>query len=1464
VGWYYSTNNTQEPYTPATAYPYSRSLTASDGSTNVVRNTLAGDVFRAGAGRETVSGQFGVGTELDQYLTLRNKYFITSANAPTTQNSAAADLGQSVASLRAASLQQVAVTANGEKAITIQDKEGHAVASMRPATAADAWLTTQNSVDIGLPYMLRCNSSSQTSVASIISLTSALANSSLTTIVVYDGNDNLLYSGSPANFTPPAGGSFYITAGVPFRLVYRTLPFSLEPTIVTEESGTYVINSFHNFYTLAPGAVSITSSAASGNYDYVLLNMAADPAQADVTAAFKANPSQLPAGFYRLLATKGQVTLTYTNRYKDISYSFYNQLGQVVGSLAPNGVKKVIDDLAAGGTGYASTSALPFFTSYEYDQQGRLTASTETDAGRTEYAYRTDGKLRFSQNAKQRSRGYFSYVNYDAVGRVVETGECQPSSTTYLTSIRTDATVLDYVPVYGGFAGGFDTRWFMRADVVQTVYDIPTTNFTPPSGYTQANLSGRVSATVKYSSLGLGIITETAHSIYSYDEQGRVSWLAKQAAQQPTRTVDYTYDLAGKVRTVCYQQGTPVDRLTHYYTYDADQRLVKVETNKELPTTTAAVRTEHARYEYYLHGPLKRVVYNQNLQGVDYTYTAQGWLKGINSEQLPNDPGGDGSTQPTKPDLFGTSLHYYSDPTEYTSRAMAGKTTYASTSFANDNSRYDGTLSATGWQTQPGNINTYSYRYDYKSQLAKSDYGRLVDLGSVSAFVSNGGQYQESNLTYDPNGNLTYLKRTDGAGWSTTEGQYNYENNSTTNKLKTVTNGSQTIISYGYDELGQMTSQQEPQSPTKNKYLQYDMSGKVTAVYRDPSYSQLIAQYTYDEAGQRLSQQVYDAPPATTYTTTYFVRDAAGSELATYIYSSTTGQTALYEQPIYGAARLGVYRQPRDQEPAQQLYELNDQLGNTRIVFREPTSETLVLTMEGATQKERDDFSDPSPATYNAVQTSTYNHGAGMFCMGLLKQPGLERGPGRTVLMQRGDKLDVSVFAGYPDQNGVLTRTMPRLLIGLGIANASQPAPSTPSSEGKQPQPGWQQALSKVSLGIALPLSAKVTAPLAKGVPQAWLQYTVTRADNGQFVRNDIAYISARAEGTWEQLQLSLEITEDYPVKVEVSTWNGDGVTMVYFDDMSVTQTTGMVVQENHFYPYGQRNEGISWTRQYLRNYGRGYQGQYTRFDEETGYTAFDLRMYDARFGRWLSTDPKRQYVSPYIGMGNNPVSSVDPDGGSTNSTEVWYNESTGKYQVSGGNLKDGDLNIYVVSIYGVRTGEILGRSLFIDSFYNADYTGDNKWMGTIDPHDFSGANFLLGIRDDTPSLEGYVANWKGYNYKALGYDKTKDGSFGNYTYRAGPVNSFLENNHYSGNIYASGRDIGNIAAGYVAGKSGMTFPASMGVFQRFQAKQNGNIFGNGDESHQTRMGESLGWRYGNRAYNDNSFIGGDRTKGVK
>ena len=80
--------------------------------------------------------------------------------------------------------------------------------------------------------------------------------------------------------------------------------------------------------------------------------------------------------------------------------------------------------------------------------------------------------------------------------------------------------------------------------------------------------------------------------------------------------------------------------------------------------------------------------------------------------------------------------------------------------------------------------------------------------------------------------------------------------------------------------------------------------------------------------------------------------------------------------------------------------------------------------------------------------------------------------------------------------------------------------------------------------------------------------------------------------------------------------------------------------------------------------YRWGFQGQFAEEDEETGWNAFELRMYDPVIGRWLVPDPYNQYPSPYIGMGNNPINREDPDGGFDEPKNGWqrfWNSITGR-----------------------------------------------------------------------------------------------------------------------------------------------------------------------------------------------------------
>ncbi len=1237
LGWYYSTSNNLEPSTATTSYPYSRTEEAPDGSTGVVRSSGVGEVFRIGQGKENVQGSFGVRSELVNYAQLRSRYFPNAV------------AGEHPVRFSDNATQQVSINSNGQKAISFQDKEGRTLMTARPGTLNN-WLTAANTVEIGWPYSLAKNANEFYENAVI----EATAD-----IVVYDAQNIRLFTGHARDYNATLSaraGSCRIYCNEPFRVITGRIlnattmqPLSwnsmYELPAVKREAYAYF-----NFYTFSTGATSV-SPIISGS-EYTVTNTSTG---ADVSAVFRSGSGTIPAGFYQIRIIHGAVTLSYRNDYQDISYNFYNQKGQLLGSLAPNGAKLVI----ANSSAYPTVASLPFYTSYEYDVQGRLLALNETEAGRTQYYYRADGTIRFSQNAKQRPLGHFSYTNYDDVSRPVEAGECRPASPTYFTTLVESAgfaAILESTASRGGFA-----LEHPRQDVILTAYDLPVTTPSVGATYTQDYLAGQVSNTRKYALFNAqtNAGTITSQTWFSYDEQGRSKWVIRQQFGQAAHTLDYDYDFNGKVLSVCYQRNNPATRFTHYYSYDADQRLAEVSTNTADPSAAPQPKKVQATYAYYLHGPLRRMVIG-GMQGVDYLYTAQGWLKSINGIQPGSDP--DGFASPA--DLFSQELEYYAGD-YYSARRPQG--TVAST--GNHPERFDGTVRAQVWRTpsRPAAMNGYGYRYDERGHLSHADYGALI-LGTNgnASFTPDLTRFQEGNFTYDPNGNLGDLRRTGRPTVNLMNIKYDYVAN--TNKLARVYNPatSATTISYGYDELGQMTSQLETGKP---KYFTYDVSGKVTDVRRAAgnNAADLIAHYDYDEYGQRIRQVVYNAQQVAE--TTQYVRDVAGNEVASYYIAPNTTALLLAEQPVYGAARVGLVRQPRGEEPRAELYELNDQLGNTRVVFQAPRTDTYLLTMEmDKVTQEKKDFPTPTAATYDAVRSKDYARGDTPDGSGWAIRLINQIGPGKKLAIAPGDEVRLEVWAGYPAVPGgvilgraAATPLKPGLLAGATLLTQT---PQRPQAEGPgtRPLPAWQRLLSQVSLGVAIPLTARqpklppnLTAASARATaaPNAVLRYTLRLVRDGSVVNQGSTAVTSSAQGTWAPLSLNVNVAIEEPAELEVWVQSND-TAPIYFDDLKIEHQVGSLVAENHFYPYGQRNDALSWTRPYLRSYGRGYQGQNTRFDEETGYDNFELRLYDSRIGRWLSTDPMGQYHSPYVGMGNNPVNRVDPDGGFDWWTDFW------------------------------------------------------------------------------------------------------------------------------------------------------------------------------------------------------------------
>ena len=241
--------------------------------------------------------------------------------------------------------------------------------------------------------------------------------------------------------------------------------------------------------------------------------------------------------------------------------------------------------------------------------------------------------------------------------------------------------------------------------------------------------------------------------------------------------------------------------------------------------------------------------------------------------------------------------------------------------------------------------------------------------------------------------------------------------------------------------------------------------------------------------------------------------------------------------------------------------------------------------------------------------------------------------------------------------------------------------------------------------------------------------------------------------------------------------------------------------------------------------------------DVETGYSYFGSRYYSSDLSIWLSVDPmsdKYPSLSPYTYCANNPIKLVDPNG---EEIEVTANDD-GSYTVVGGSLNK-DRNIYIVKD-GKRTGDVLGQTMTDYSFFNEE--GNVVKGAVIDPTDNSGQDFLNGVKSDNPGLFSYMFHAthgdEKYDFKVQGGADDKN------------VNRGMPVNIDGKTVYASARDIGNYAAGYVSGRKGLSWTVTRLGFDGYQTGIKNVIKGNWNpESNVSQSAQRLGFNAGEKQH---------------
>lgn len=340
---------------------------------------------------------------------------------------------------------------------------------------------------------------------------------------------------------------------------------------------------------------------------------------------------------------------------------------------------------------------------------------------------------------------------------------------------------------------------------------------------------------------------------------------------------------------------------------------------------------------------------------IDYAYTLQGWLKGINSTAVGDgafDMGEDGNTGSANKyvarDAFGFSLNYYAG--DYASINI-NPFAAISNSFP-----VDATDSkATGKDLFNGNIrgmlvnipklgdaHVYGYRYDQLNRIvAMNSFTGLSSNTFTAAATDN---YRE-RISYDGNGNiLTYLRNGDAARLSMDEMTYTYKSN--TNRLDKVVDVAadeltnyakyndikqgQTNGNYQYDEIGNLIS--DVSEGITN--IEWNVYGKIKSITKTTG----TINYSYDASGNRISK-TYNGK------TTWYVRDASGNVMSVYVKDAAIndGDLTQSEVHLYGSSRLGILNTELNVEniPVAQLvrifkrgnkfFELSNHLGNVLV-----------------------------------------------------------------------------------------------------------------------------------------------------------------------------------------------------------------------------------------------------------------------------------------------------------------------------------------------------------------------------------------------------------------------------------------------------------------------------------------------------------------------------------------------------
>lgn len=719
----------------------------------------------------------------------------------------------------------------------------------------------------------------------------------------------------------------------------------------------------------------------------------------------------------------------------------------------------------------------------------------------------------------------------------------------------------------------------------------------------------------------LGADTDTwLNTVTYYDDKYRVLQTITENIRGGVERTTFEYDFAGKVLMSLHTQTSDSDVsviVLKEFEYDKAGRLLKTwhSVNSQEPVLMAENHYNEAGelVEKNLHSENDGTDF---MQSVDYRYNIRGWLTHINNSTLSEDP----ATNDDSDDLFGMQLAYTANPTVNGHAILP---------------RYDGNISSILWKTDnhvdAPKEQIFGYDYDLANRLKTARYAS----GTSDNWTEDAGHYDVEIGSYDKNGNIQSLKR-QGNGDLLDDLTYGYKNGGISNQLDAVSEGELADDQLGFTEKYTLDDEYDYDA---NGNMIADLNKGITPIV----YNHLNLPIEVDWGGGKKIKFQYDATGIKLHKEVY---EAGNSVPVSTIDYTAMGQFQDDELEFIFTDEGRALKTPNgfDYE-----YFLKDHLGNNRVAFGMLTE----VDYYQATMEDEDaDTLDDEQEQFNNVSTTrfTFEEYNRTPVSAKLQWPDKIAkvlngvGPSKVLSVKQGDKIEVSVYGGYPVAdagNGVPVGEFAAAVAGsFGITAGGETQQLFEAFENFAPLAGAAGAGEETR-------------------PRGYLNIIIFDEDlteEPQYAMKEISMTDGYQ--SMELLERELTAAFDGTAYIYVANESSASTADIYFDELSITHTKSakslQVTQSSDFYPFGMKMQPASYQHQGHNVNKYTYNGKEEQ--KETRWYDYGARMYQPDLGRFFTQDrfsEKYYGLNPYQYGANNPILFIDINGDSLDINNV-------------------------------------------------------------------------------------------------------------------------------------------------------------------------------------------------------------------